>query len=97
LANPANQKWRFEQMGRTNGPNHLKILAGVREDRINRGEPIPDDRTIPPTVPLSLGAQKVWDELAPDLIAKRVLTAWDTQMFAVFCDAAATYNECPAP
>jgi P27 family predicted phage terminase small subunit len=81
-------------MGRPSKPNHLKILAGVREDRINRGEPIPDDCEIVPSVPLSEGAQKVWDRLAPDLVAKRVLTAWDVDLFTVFCDAVAAYSEC---
>jgi len=82
-------------MGRPRKPNHLKILAGDRDDPINRGEPIPDDRTsITPSVPLSEGAQKVWNTLAPDLIDKRVLTAWDVEVFVLFCDAAAIYSEC---
>jgi P27 family predicted phage terminase small subunit len=82
-------------MGRPSRPTNLKILAGDREDRINRNEPIPGDETaINPCVPLSEGAQKVWDRLAPDLIDKRVLTAWDVDMFAVFCDAVAVYQEC---
>jgi phage terminase small subunit len=29
-------------------------------------------------------------------IEKRVLTAWDVDMFTVFCDAVAIYNECRA-
>jgi P27 family predicted phage terminase small subunit len=45
-------------------------------------------------VQLSDGAQAVWDRLAPDLIAKHVMTAWDLDMFVVFCDAVATYQEC---
>jgi P27 family predicted phage terminase small subunit len=81
-------------MGRPRTPNHLKILRGDREDRINRGEPVPSDHAITPPVELSPGAQEVWDRLAPDLIDKRVLTAWDVDMFTVFCDAAATYQEC---
>jgi P27 family predicted phage terminase small subunit len=43
---------------------------------------------------MSDGAQAVWDRLAPDLIAKHILTAWDVDMFMVFCDAVATYQEC---
>jgi P27 family predicted phage terminase small subunit len=77
-------------------PNHLKILAGEREDRINRNQPLPAESTIVPPVKLSKGAQEVWDRLAPDLIDKGVLTSWDVDLFAVYCDAAAAYYECSA-
>lgn len=73
-------------------PNHLKLLSGTREDRINRDEPTPAAAPIVPPVPLPAEAQAVWDRLAPDLIAKRVLTAWDVDSFAEFCRAVATYN-----
>lgn len=36
----------------------------------------------------------MWDRLAPDLIDKGCLTAWDVDLFVVYCDAAATYHEC---
>jgi P27 family predicted phage terminase small subunit len=81
-------------MGRPRKPTHLQILSGGREDRINRNEPTPAPATIVPPAPLSAGAQAVWDRLAPDLIAKHILTAWDTDMFSVFCDAVAAYQEC---
>lgn len=77
-------------------PNHLKILAGVREDRINRNEPLPAESAIVPPVKLSPEAQRVWDRLAPDLIDQGVLSAWDTGLFALYCDAEATYFECRA-
>lgn len=78
-------------------PNHLKLLAGERESRINRGEPTPTDSSaIVPPVQLSEGAQKVWDRLAPDLIDKSVLTSWDVDMFTIYCDAAATFHEARA-
>ena len=72
-------------MGRPRKPTHLKVLAGEREDRINRGEPLPTQSAIVPPVQLSDGAQKVWNRLAPDLIDKGCLTSWDVDMFAVFC------------
>jgi phage terminase small subunit len=81
-------------MARPPKPTHLKILAGEREDRINRNEPTPARAPIVPPVELSDGARAVWDRLAPDLIAKHILTAWDLDMFGVFCDAVATYQEC---
>lgn len=77
-------------------PNHLKILAGEREDRINRNEPPPAESTIVPPVQLSEGAQAVWDRLAPDLIEKGVLSAWDLDLFVVYCDATAAYYQCAA-
>lgn len=78
--------------GPTGRPNHLKALDGTRESRINREEPQPGDDVIAPPVQLSDDAQAVWDRLAPDLIAKKVLTAWDVDMFAEFCRATAVYN-----
>ena len=74
-------------------PNHLKVLAGVREDRINRNEPTPTETAVTPAMPLSDGAQHIWDRLAPNLIDKGCLTAWDADVFTVFCDVAATYYE----
>ncbi len=74
-------------------PNHLKILAGEREDRINRNEPTPTEASVAPAMPLSAGAQAIWDRLAPDLTDKGCLTPWDADAFTVFCDAAATYYE----
>ena len=47
-------------------PNHLKVLAGCRQDRINRNEPTPTEATIAPATPLSETAQAIWDRLAPD-------------------------------
>ncbi|MGW5519261.1 phage terminase small subunit P27 family [Nocardia africana] len=79
--------------GRPGKPTHLKILEGERPDRINNSEPVPDEAEIVCPSELSERARKVWDRLAPDLIAKKVLTAWDVPMFAVFCNAVATYWE----
>lgn len=76
-------------MGRTAEPTALKLVKGTRKDRVNADEPVPSTGDVtPPT--LSAPARKVWDELAPDLIAKKVLTPWDAKSFALFCEAAAT-------
>jgi P27 family predicted phage terminase small subunit len=77
-------------------PNHLKILQGERESRINRNAPLPGEATIVAPVELSDGAQKIWNRLAPDLIDKGCLTSWDVDQFVIFCDAAATYYNCRA-
>lgn len=80
--------------GRPAKPTHLKILEGEREDRINRDEPQPSEGVIEPTRELSPAAREVWDRLVPDLVAKRVLTAWDVDQFVVFCNSVAIYHEC---
>lgn len=66
-------------------PSHLRALEGVRESRLNRDEPIPGEGAIVPPVELSAEAMAIWNRLAPDLIAKRVLTAWDVDEFANGC------------
>jgi len=101
---PVNQQTHpakeFEMGSRSSGrrprPNHLKALEGSRESRINRNEPIPDDAPILPPVELPPDARAVWDRLAPDLIAKRVLQAWDVDSFGVYCRAVALFNRAAA-
>jgi P27 family predicted phage terminase small subunit len=78
--------------GPTGRPNHLKALEGEREDRLNRDEPIPGDGRIIPPVELDEDAILVWNRLAPDLITKKVLTSWDVDQFAAFCQYAALYQ-----
>jgi len=88
-----NNEPRTPQLAPPRKPTHLKILAGDREDRINRNEPTPGDSAI--IAPqLSDAAQKVWDRLSPDLIDKGCLTNWDVDMFGVYCEAVATFYEC---
>lgn len=73
--------------GRPPNPTNLKVLHGVRKDRINRDEPLPTDDEIEPPATLSPAAVAVWQRLAPDRIAKGVLTPWDVDAFALFCEA----------
>lgn len=68
-------------------PTNLRVLHGDREDRINRNEPQPDTTAVEPPEWLGDRACEVWAKYAPDLIAKKVLTAWDVEAFANFCDA----------
>jgi len=77
-------------------PTHMKIVEGCREDRINRLEPEPGEGAVVPPMRLSAKALSVWNRLAPDLIAKKVLTHWDVDQFAILCNAIATYQECAA-
>jgi len=73
-------------VSRPRKPTAVKKLAGERKDRMNANEPQPSGPASCPTN-LSAGAQEVWKRLAPDLVAKGVLTAWDVDEFAAFCDA----------
>lgn len=76
-------------------PNHLKVIRGDKESRLNRDEPIPADAGMP-IAPASISQRglEVWERLAPDLIDKKMLTAWDVDTFVVFCEAVATYHDC---
>jgi len=37
-------------------------------------------------------ALDVWQRLAPDMVAKKVLTAWDVEAFAVYCVSVVGYR-----
>lgn len=70
-------------------PTQLRVLHGDRKDRINTAEPQPAAADVLPPDWLSDDALEVWDGLAGDLESKGVLTAWDTEAFANWCDAVA--------
>lgn len=70
-------------------PTALRVLHGDRKDRINTDEPQPSAGEVAPPEWLGDEALAVWEEYAPDLEAKRVLTAWDVEAFAAWCDAVA--------
>jgi P27 family predicted phage terminase small subunit len=67
-------------------PTALKLMRGERADRLNAFEPTPSAK--PPRCPRSLSpeARLVWRRLAPDIQRAGVLTAWDVDMFACFCN-----------
>lgn len=70
-------------------PTALRVLHGDRKDRINTDEPQPDAGDVAPPDWLGDAALEVWDAYAPELEAKRVLTPWDVEAFANWCDAVA--------
>ncbi len=82
--------------GRPARPTSLKVLRGERPSRINRNEPLPTDTEVCAPSWLGEAALAVWDHYAPDLVAKGVLTPWDAEHFAVWCDAAARRREASA-
>lgn len=73
--------------GRPSKPRALKVLHGDRKDRINNDEPQPSAGEVAAPDWLGDRALEVWDAYAPDLEAKRVLTSWDVEAFANWCDA----------
>lgn len=80
--------------GRPPKPTNMKLLHGDAEknpQRINRNEPIAPEAEIAPPGDLSDDARAVWDRLSPSLIAAGVLTYWDTDTFAIVCNAVVDY------
>lgn len=71
-------------------PTALKLVEGeTRPSRINANEPIPPQAEVLPPPDLSQRALAEWERLAPDLIAKHVLTTWDRDAFGAYCEAVA--------
>jgi P27 family predicted phage terminase small subunit len=79
--------------GRKARSSHLKALEGCREDRLNRDEPLPAAGAVVPPADLPHSALEIWNRLAPDLVAKKVLTCWDADQFANGCRIQAVLNE----
>jgi P27 family predicted phage terminase small subunit len=82
--------------GRKPKSTALKILEGVDEYRINRDSPIPTDSDVRPPRELTAGAQRHWDAVAPDLIARKVVTSWDAEVLARYCEWADRYERISA-
>ncbi|WP_202376263.1 phage terminase small subunit P27 family [Mycobacterium intracellulare] len=70
------------------------MIAGEQESRINRDEPIPTEGEVVAPEGMTANARKIWDELAPDLKDKGLLTPWDVYAFEAFCESVANYREC---
>lgn len=75
------------QRGPAPKPTPLRVLHGDRKDRINNAEPVPSTAPIRPPRWLSKPARVVWRAYAPDLQTQGVLTAWDVEALAIWCDA----------
>ena len=73
--------------GRPTKPLGLKLLHGDRADRVNDREPVPASVAVVPPYKLPAAVQRVWDRLAPDRVGQGLLTAWDVDAFAAFCEA----------
>ena len=73
-------------------PSNLAVLHGDRKDRVNKSEAKPPSTK--PRMPswMSNQAKSVWKRLAPDLIAHGLLTKWDVDTFAIWCEEVAKYR-----
>ena len=69
--------------GRKRKPTALVVLDGGRS---RPKEPKPARSPIRMPSGMSARAKSQWRRLAPDLIAKGVLTTWDVDLFRMYCD-----------
>jgi P27 family predicted phage terminase small subunit len=77
------------QRGPAPEPRALREIKGTAKGA-NR-EPKPAGEVLEPE--MRAPAAAVWRRLAPDLKAKDVLTAWDVDSFAAYCEAVASADE----
>ncbi|CAM4138669.1 phage terminase small subunit P27 family [Nocardiopsis rhodophaea] len=85
-----------EKGGRPRKPRGLAVIDGDPTSRINTHEPSPEQADVAPPGYLSPHARAVWERLAPGLVAARVLTPWDADTFASYCDAVARHERAAA-
>src|SRR3990167_6403207 len=72
--------------GRPPKPTALKLLQGnPGKRRLNANEPAPPPASTEPPDWLDELARAFWDEHAPPLIRRGLLTTWDVPMFATAC------------
>lgn len=74
-------------------PTALRLVRGDRPDRINLDEPLPAAAEVFCPDWVADWGQKLWAQLAPDLVDKGVLTFWDVPLFASGCDWWALYRQ----
>ena len=86
------------ERGRPPKPTNLAVLHGdgkKNPGRVNRQEPKPSNEPVAPPYQLTAAVREVWDRLAPDRIAKGLLTSWDVDAFAAFCEALVILHRAP--
>lgn len=74
-------------------PTALRVLRGDPASRLNRYEPLPPlaEATAPEW--LAPDALELWGRLAPSLEDAGLLSVWDVELFASYCDAATRHRE----
>ena len=81
--------------GRPPKPTALKVIAGNAGKRpLNKQEPDPNYlKNLDAPIWLHSAAKEVWDEVAPQLSAAKLLTDVDVQALAMGCVAIAQYRQ----
>ena len=74
-------------------PTKLKLIRGARPDRINEQEPSPEDHLPVPPADLAPAAAQVWMRVMAECGGSGVITAADTDVLRVYCEAVARYEE----
>lgn len=76
-------------------PTPLKVVRGDRKSRVNTAEPKPSasSRIPVPSAGMSEAARAVWKRLAAELHRRQILTSWDRDAFAVYCEAVVVHRE----
>lgn len=75
--------------GPTPTPTQLKLLHGAKSRDINHDEPQIPDGPVERPAWLSANAAAEWDEVAPRILAARVLTVVDVTMLGMYCETVA--------
>lgn len=68
-------------------PTALKLVRGDKPSRINRAEPKPPTAELVCPAWLTPNAKRIWKERAGELEQAGVLTVWDVELFAQWCEA----------
>jgi P27 family predicted phage terminase small subunit len=82
--------------GRPRKPTKQKIIQGTfRKDRAPKHEPEPEPVTEAPRPPSDLpsAGKKLWKKLAPELVAKGILTVVDLSALEILCFNYGIYKE----
>ena len=74
-------------------PTHLKVLKGVRADRVNTAEPKP--ARVPPACPtwLSNETKREWRRVTKQLATMDLLYAADLDIIVAYAQAVVTYRQ----
>lgn len=74
-------------------PTQLKVLNGMRPDRINHDEPPAPDGLPEPPYDMSDDAREVWDYTVEQLRAMGIASTADRDALVVYCEAVVTHRK----
>lgn len=75
-------------------PTKLQLVRGeTKAGQVNRNEPVPPELEVEAPDFLGPDARAVWDQYAPGLRSRGLLSVWDVPAFAVLCEAIVHHRE----